>query len=103
MNSSFNNLFKEEKNKKSSETQANIKEKNKDLKSKDVAKKNTKESEKHISLIHNEPKLSATDHKKDNKETNNHLISKKGSPTNKGNKASNKRKFDNRMNMKFKA
>lgn len=76
---------KEEKIKKSSETIANIKEKTKEPKTKDVSKKGTKDSEKHISSIHNEPKLSATDHKKDNKDLRNNLISKKGSPTNKGN------------------
>ena len=76
---------KEEKNKKNSDTIANIKEKTKDLKIKDLSKKGTKDSEKQISFIQNKTKLSAIAHKKDNKETSNNLISKKGSPTNKGN------------------
>jgi murein DD-endopeptidase len=85
---------KEEKNNKSSETQAKIKEKNKDIKTKDVAKKASKDNEKHLSLIYTEPKLSATDNKKDkkdNKETSNHLISKKVSPAYNGNNISSRK------------
>jgi murein DD-endopeptidase MepM/ murein hydrolase activator NlpD len=70
---------KEINNKKSSETLANKKEK-----TKNVSKKEAKEKDTQISITPKEPKLSKIDHKKENKENSDLLISKKSAPISKG-------------------